>query len=189
MIVPGTYTVRVSGDGQSRSRPFTVVDDPRVGATQAELVASYDITKRTVAKLNALVGEVERIETMKSQISAASSRVKDNAKVKALSSSLQARLEAVRGELADVHSQADQITLHYPVKLYNQMLNVNRMAQSFEKGPTSQGEAIYQDLSGKIDAQFDRVRALEAGDLAAFNALLKDLGIPAVEIKAVKPIA
>ncbi len=189
MIVPGSYTIRVTADGQVRSRPFTVVDDPRVGSTQAELAASYDIQKRAVARLNALVGEVERIEEMKSQITAASSRVKDNARVKSLAASLRARLEAIRGELADVHSQADQITLHYPVKLYNQMLNVNRMAQSFEQGPTSQGEAIYQDLSGKIEAQFDRVRALEAGDLSAFNALLKELGIPAVEIKPVKPIA
>ncbi|MDQ2666634.1 MAG: glycosyl hydrolase [Gemmatimonadota bacterium] len=189
MIVPGTYTVRVSVDGMTRSHAFTVVDDPRVGATQEELVASYDIAKRTVTKLNALVTEVERIAEMKTQISAASARVKDNARVKSLSASLQARLEAIRGELADVHSQADQITLHYPVKLYNQMLNVNRMAQSFEKGPTSQGEAIYRDLSGKIDAQFDRVRALEAGDLSAFNVLLKELGIPAVEIKPVNPIA
>jgi hypothetical protein len=189
MIVPGTYSVRVTADNMVRSHVFTVLDDPRIGATQAELVASYDIAKRTVTKLNALVSEVERLDEMKSQVAAASSRVKDNARVKSLSASLQARLEAIRGELADVHSQADQITLHYPVKLYNQMLNVNRMAQSFEKGPTSQGEAIFQDLSGKIDAQFNRVRTLEAGDLSAFNSLLKELGIPAVEIKPVKPIA
>ena len=190
MIVPGTYSVRITVDSTVvRSRPFTVVDDPRVGATQAELAATYDFTKRVVGKLNALVDEVARIETMKSQISAASGRVKDNARVKSLAAALKGRLEAVRAELADVHSQADQITLHYPVKLYNQMLNVNRMAQSYEKGPTTQGEAIYLDMAGKIDAQFDRVRALEAGDLAAFNALLKELGIPAVELKVVKPIA
>ncbi len=190
MIVPGTYSVRVTVDSVLvRSRPFTVIDDPRVGATQADLVATYDFSKRVVAKLNALVEETERIETMKSQISAASSRVKDNAKVKTFAASLTARLEAVRAELADVHSQADQITLHYPVKLYNQMLNVNRMAQSYEKGPTTQGEAIFLDMSGKIDAQFNRVKALESGDLTTFNALLKELGIPAVEVKLPKPIA
>ena len=190
VIVPGAYSVRITVDSSTvRARPFTVVDDPRVGATQAELVATYDFSKRVVGKLNALVEEVERIETMKSQISGASSRVKDNARVKSLSASLKARLEAVRAELADVHSQADQITLHYPVKLYNQMLNVNRMAQSYEKAPTTQGEAIYLDMSRKIDAQFDRVRALESGDLATFNALLKELGVPAVEVKPAKPIA
>ncbi len=190
MIVPGTYSVRLTVDSAVvRTKPFTVIDDPRVGATQAELVATYDFSKRVVGKLNALVDEVERIETMKSQISGASGRVKDNARVKSLANSLKARLEAVHAQLADVHSQADQITLHYPVKLYNQMLNVNRMAQSYEKGPTSQGEAVLLDLSGKIDAQFDLVRKLEAGDLATFNALLKELGLPAVEIKPPKPIA
>src|SRR5213082_560933 len=81
---------------------------------------------------------------------------------------LRARLEAIRAELADVHSQADQITLHYPVRPYNQLLNVNRMAQSFEKGPTTQSQAVLRELGGQVDAQITRLKALESSDLAAF---------------------
>ena len=192
MIIPGTYSVRLTVDSQTRTRPFRVVDDPRIGATPAELAATFDLTTQTVSKLNQLADEVRRIESMQEQLSAREGQVKGQpyaARVATMATALRHRLEAIRAELADVHSQADQITLHYPVKLYNQLLNVNRMAQSFDKGPTEQSVTVYRDLAGKVDAQLDRLRALESSDLAAFNALMKELNVPAVTVKEVKPIA
>ena len=88
-----------------------------------------------------------------------------------------------------MHSRSNQITLHYPVKLYNQLLNVNRMAQSFDRGPTTQSEAVYRDLAGRVDAQLGRLRALEASDVAAFNRLLKELDVPGVTVREVRPIS
>ena len=192
MIPPGNYSVRLTANGQTITRPFTVVDDPRVGASQAELVATYEYTKRTVDKINQLGDAVRRIETMQSQLTARADQAKGQPyadRVSAMATPLRNRLEAIRSELADVHSHADQITLHYPVKLYNQWLNVNRMAQSFDKGPTQQAGGVYTDLAGRTDAQLERLRALEAGDLAKFNDMLRELNVPAVVLPAVKPIA
>ncbi|MEP6621679.1 MAG: glycosyl hydrolase [bacterium] len=192
MIVPGSYTVRLSAGGKTLDRKFNVVDDPRIGATQAELVASYDLAKITVDKLNALGEQVGRIETMQKQLAARAEQAKGQpyaARVEAASTTLRGKLEAVRAELADVHSHADQITLHYPVKLYNQLLNVNRMALSFDKGPTDQAGAVYRDLSGKVDVQFERLRTLESGDISAFNKMMEELKMPAVTVQVMKPIA
>ena len=192
MIVPGTYSVRLTAAGKSLTRQFQVVDDPRIGATQAELVASFDLAKKTVDKLNALSEQVGRIETMQKQLAARAQQAKGQPgaeRVNAAATALRGRLEAIRAELADVHSHADQITLHYPVKLYNQLLNVNRMALSFDTGPTEQAGAVYRDLAGKVDVQFEKLRALEAGDITAFNRLMEELKMPAVTVQVVKPIA
>jgi photosystem II stability/assembly factor-like uncharacterized protein len=201
MIVPGTYAVRLTVPGSAdpslrsgltQTQNFTVIDDPRVGATAAELAATYDYAQRTVAKLNELVETVQRIESIQSQLDQRVSQTKGQPYADRIASAarpLRAKLEAVRAELADVHSQADQITLHYPVKLYNQMLNVNRMAQSFEKGPTTQAESVLRDMSGKIDAQIGRLHALEGADVTAFNRLLEELHVPGVTVREVKPIS
>jgi photosystem II stability/assembly factor-like uncharacterized protein len=189
MLAPGTYTVRLTVGGRSETRPFTVVDDPRVGASPPELAATLDFAQRTVAKTNELVETVQRIADMQKQLA---DRVAQTAKqpyasrVAQPARALRARLEAIRAELADVHSQADQITLHYPVKPYNQLLNVNRMAQSFEKGPTTQSQSVLRELGSQVDAQIARLKALEAGDLAAFNKLMKELDVPAVTVEAAK---
>ena len=103
--------------------------------------------------------------------------------------SLKGRLEAIRAQLADVHSEADQITLHYPVRPYNQLLNVNRMAQSFERGPTEQAGRIYQSLADQVDALIARERAIETQDVQAFNAMLREVSLPAVSVEEIKPIS
>ena len=48
---------------------------------------------------------------------------------------------------------------------------------------------MFRDLGSKVDAQLDRLRALEAGDLAAFNAMMRELNVPAVTVEQPKPIA
>ena len=190
-IVPGDYTVRLTAAGVTRTQRFTVVDDPRIGATPEQLAASYVFGTQVVAKLNELGDAVRRIETMQKQIGEREAQVKgepSSARVSAASAPLKAQLESVRAALADVHSQADQITLHYPVRPYNQLLNVNRMAQSYEHGPTEQGAVVLRMLSAQVDAQLARLRQLEAGDVQAFNRLLDDAKVRGVSVDPPRPI-
>jgi photosystem II stability/assembly factor-like uncharacterized protein len=191
MVVPGRYTVRLTVNGRATSQQFSVVDDPRVHATQAELIATYDLASRTVAKINDVTDAVERIGKVQKALSERASQVKGAPYAKRVDSaatSLKGRLEAIRAQLADVHSEADQITLHYPVRPYNQLLNVNRMAQSFERGPTEQAGRIYQALADQVDALIARERGIESQDVQAFNAMLRQLDVPAVAVEVVKPI-
>jgi len=135
---------------------------------------------------------VARIEKLQKALTSTASQTKGAAYAKRVDSaatSLKGRLEAIRAQLADVHSHADQITLHYPVRPYNQLLNVNRMAQSFERGPTEQAGKIYQALSGQVDALIARERTLETQDVQALNAMLRELNVPVVPVEAAKPIA
>jgi photosystem II stability/assembly factor-like uncharacterized protein len=191
MVLPGQYTVRLTANGQTRTQSFQVVDDPRVGATRAELAASHDLATRTVGTLNAISDNVKRIQSLQQQLTARADQTKGApyaARVATAAAGLKGKLEAIRAELADVHSERDQITLHYPVKLYNQLLNVNRMAQSFDKGPTEQSVSVYRDLAGKVDALVARERTLESGELGAFNQMMRELNVPAVGVEQGKPI-
>ena len=191
VVVPGEYTVRLTADGVTRSQRFRVVDDPRMGATPEQLAAGYAFNTEVIAKLNQLGDEVRHIETMQRQITEREAAAKGSpaaARVSAAARPLRAQLEAVRASLADVHSQADQITLHYPVRPYNQLLNVNRMAQSYERGPTEQGRTVFRDLAAQVDASLARLHALEAGDVSAFNRMLEELKVPAVAVEVQKPI-
>ncbi|HVN69541.1 MAG TPA: hypothetical protein VMU38_07840 [Candidatus Binatia bacterium] len=54
LVPPGTYTVRLSVDGKSYTRPATVRRDPRISASDADLRAQYDLA-RTILALEAQV--------------------------------------------------------------------------------------------------------------------------------------
>ena len=97
---------------------------------------------------------------------------------------IKAKLEAIRDSLVEIHSHADQITLHYPVRYYNMLLSLAGMVQSADAAPTDQEGGIYREIAPKVDQQIARLRAIESGDLAAFNALMRELNVPAVMVAA-----
>jgi len=112
------------------------------------------------------------------KVQAYAKRVADAAKP------MKAKLDAIRDSLVEIHSHADQITLHYPVRYYNMLLSLAGMVQSADAAPTDQEGGIYREIAPKVDQQVAKLRAVESGDLAAFNALMKELNVPAVMVAA-----
>lgn len=54
LVLPGTYTVRLTVDGHSESQPLVVKMDPRVKASRADLVALYNAEEKMAASLSTL---------------------------------------------------------------------------------------------------------------------------------------
>ena len=61
------------------------------------------------------------------------------------------------------------------------------MVASADGPPTASSYAVYDELAGRIDAELAKLKAVLDTDLAAFNTLVRDKGVPAVVLK--KPAA
>jgi photosystem II stability/assembly factor-like uncharacterized protein len=191
MVKPGNYSVRLTVDGKTSTQPFVVVNDPRSSATPAELQAQIAAWIQLRDKLDSTVSTAKRLETMEGQIDARLAQVAKQpyeSRVTAAGKPLRAKLEAIRAELVEVHSHADEITLHYPVKLYNMMLTLNGQLLTGDNAPTASQLESLKDLSGQVDAQLQKLRLLESTDVGAFNRLMKELDVPAVSVKDAKVV-
>jgi hypothetical protein len=190
-VQPGKYTVRLTAEGKSYTQPFVVVDDPRTSVSLADLQAQAAAWFRLRDALDSTVTSARQIETMEKQLDQRVEQVKKApyaSRVSGAAKPLRAKLEAVRAELVEVHSHADEITLHYPVKLYNMMLTLNIQLITGDNAPTQSQLESLKDLSGKVDAQLQKLRELENGDVGAFNRLMKELDVPAVSVKSAKVV-
>jgi hypothetical protein len=190
-VLPGTYSVRLTVGGQSFTQPFIVVNDPRTtvtpGAQQAQLAAWQQLRDH----IDSTVEASKNIETMQDQVDARIAQVKGQSyasRVENAGKPLRAKMEEIRDALIEVHSHADEITLHYPVKLYNMMLTLNGQLLTGDAAPTQSQMEQLKDLSGKVDAQLQKLQALENSDVAGFNKLMKELDVPAVMVKAPKVV-
>lgn len=186
-VSPGAYTVRLSVRGQTLSKPFVVRGDPRLTTTQADYDAQLALALQVQSKTNELSDAARRILDIEHALDARVSDTKGQPYAKRVSDAvkpLHERLETIRDSLVEIHSHADQITLHYPVRYYNMLLSLAGMVQSADAAPTAQEGGIYRDLAPKIDQQLGRLRSIETNELAAFNALLKELNVPGVMVKA-----
>lgn len=190
-VLPGTYTVRLTADGKSYTQPFTVVNDPRATIPAADQHANLAAWSQLRDRIDSTVDASKAIQTMQSQLEARIKQVKDEvyaSRVKAAGKPLNAKMQAILEELIEIHSHADEITLHYPIKLYNMMLTLNGELLTGDAAPTQSQVEQLKDLSGKVDSQLQLLHQLENGDVAAFNRLIKELNVPAVTVKAPKVV-
>jgi photosystem II stability/assembly factor-like uncharacterized protein len=186
-LSPGAYTVRLTIGGQTRTRPFVVRGDPRLATTQAEYAAQLALALDVQRKTNELSDAVQRILDFKHALDDRIADTKSQAYAKRVADAakpIKAKLDVIRDSLVEIHSHTDQITLHYPVRYYNMLLSLAGMVQSADAAPTAQEGGIYRELAPKVDQQIARLRSIETTDLAGFNALMKELNVPAVMVAA-----
>jgi hypothetical protein len=65
---PGDYSVRMTVDGQSQTRPFTVLKDPAITTSVAEMATSTRTQIRIRDGMNRTVDMINRLEIMRKQV-------------------------------------------------------------------------------------------------------------------------
>src|SRR5207237_9554350 len=91
IVPPGRYSVRITVGGQSRTQRFTVVNDPRVTTSAADLAAQYAFALQIHEHIDTLVSAVERVQQAESQLASWTDWTKnrpEGARVKAQADSL-----------------------------------------------------------------------------------------------------
>jgi len=68
LAAPGPYTVRMTAGGETLSRSFEVLKDPRIAASQSDLEASTAAQVRVRDAMNESVAVINHIEVMRKQI-------------------------------------------------------------------------------------------------------------------------
>jgi len=183
LVPPGHYTVRLTVAGRSYTQPLIVERDPRVTTPTADLEAQQALWNDARDRVRAIVEQTTRIDAMERELKAwqANTRGQPYApRIDAAVPPLLAKLEAVRDSIMDVHYHADEISGHFPVVLYNQWLTFDMELVTGDAAPTPAQRQMYADLAKRTDSQLAKLRGIETGDLAAFNALVKQLNVPAI---------
>ena len=57
------------------------------------------------------------------------------------------------------------------------LLTMNYMVQGAHAGPTEADQKSFEMLSGRLDAQLERMRAVEQGPVARLEALVHQVGM------------
>lgn len=171
LVLPGTYTLKLSANGATRSCAFEVAKDPRSTATAADLAAALDLGLRTRALIDALHGTVNRIRTARAQMKTIADRLGDDAFGRELAESfrsLEARMGAVEGELVQVKLGSSEGMLRFPAML-NEQLDSFRSGLESDAPPTRAQLSLFEDFSKRLQAQLAIWRGLVATDIPALN--------------------
>jgi hypothetical protein len=185
-VVPGTYQVKLTVDGESMVQSFEVKKDLRIETTQADFAKQLDLLLKIRDKFSETSEAILQIRDARKQIDDITTRLKDQPSGKAIADaaqSLKAKLTAVEEELYQTRNQSSQDPLNYPIRLNNKLAALTGVAGSSDTAPTEQTYAVFDELVGKIDVQLKKFEETMRIDLPAFNKIVRDQDIPAVIVK------
>jgi photosystem II stability/assembly factor-like uncharacterized protein len=188
LAVPGRYQVRLTVDGRAQIQPFVVRKHPLyTDVTQADLEAQFALAIKLRDKVTEANNAVIEIRDLRKQTADRLAKSQDP-RLKAAGDTLVKNLTAVEEEIYQVRNQSGQDPLNFPIKLNNRLASLLGVVSRGDGRPIGNAAPIFNDLSGELKVQTERLRQVLARDLTALNAELKRLGMEAVTVEK-KPIA
>jgi photosystem II stability/assembly factor-like uncharacterized protein len=189
---PGSYSVRITANGETRTRPFTVGLDPRLladGITEAHLHEQFKLSSNVRDKVTEANTSVIKIRTIRDQVNKALEKVSARRKseIQALADALMKPLTLVEEEVYQVRNRSSQDPLNYPIKLNNKIAALMGIIESADNRPTDQTYQVFEELSKELDAQLDKMNATLKTELPRLNAALRREKVPEVDPNAKPP--
>jgi len=183
-IVPGNYQVKLSVDGQTFTEPFEVKADPRLTASAADYAKQLDLSLKIRDKLTETHNGIIQIREVKRQIDDLVKRVGPQSKpIADAGNALTKKLTEVEEALYQTKNQSSQDPLNFPIRLNNKLAALLGVVSRSETPPNEQSIAVFEELSGEINAQLQKLAGIMKTDVPAFNQLVREQNIPAIVVK------
>ncbi len=182
IIIPGTYTVKLTVDGKSYTQTFEAKKDPRINTTPEDFMSQLEIELQIRDKLTRTHEAIINIRSIRKQIDELAARI-DNKNVVEKAKALAAELTSVEEALYQTKNRANEDPLNFPIRLNNKMASLLGAIQSADARPTQQEQQVFEDINTGINGQLKKLDVIFTKDVPAFNKYVKDQDIPAVSIK------
>jgi hypothetical protein len=181
-ILPGNYTVRLTSAGQVSTVPLTITLDKRATFTLADRQAQYAAAERLKAmflRMSKVVGQINGLRAKAGQIAQDPSAPAD---VKASAAALTAKADALRKEIVAT-TEGGAITGEERLREHTD--EIYGAINSVEDRPTAYQLARIDALDRELRDVESQWAAMQAGDVAAFNAKLRAANLPPLTIAAI----
>jgi len=176
--------VRLTVDGQTLTQPFEVRPDPRLTTSAADYAKQLDLSLKIRDKLTETHNAIIQIRDVKKQVDDLIKRVGPQSKpIADAGNGLIKKLTEVEEALYQTKNQSSQDPLNFPIRLNNKLAALLGVVSRSETPPNDQSVAVYNELTGLIDAQLQKLAGIIKTDVPAFNQLVKEQSIPAIVVK------
>ncbi|HEX4681341.1 MAG TPA: hypothetical protein VH277_01460 [Gemmatimonadaceae bacterium] len=197
LALPGAYTVRLSVNGVTTTQHLTVLEDPDIRTTEADLVASTQASVRLRDDMNTAVDMINRLETMRKQIADQQKTNAAKPEIASVLADLEKKMFGVELKLL-TRSDMDSDDKYYvePFSPYMALIWLNGtistgagdVAGGADYAPTDASMAWLGDIEKQLDAAKSAYKSLVDGDLVAFNKSMEGKLPPVTEtVRAVIP--
>jgi photosystem II stability/assembly factor-like uncharacterized protein len=189
MALPGTYTARLTVDGQAFTTPVEVRLDPRVTVPGADLEEQLAFALALRADLAWLSGIVHDLRSVRDQVKARAGSIEGRSEAAPLAEAadaLVAKCDALEEKLHNPKAEVSYDILAMPggAKLYSRLAPLYSAVHDGDGGPTQGMRDVYVELKRELDALSGEWKAILETDVPALNAKARVLAPDFVTVPA-----
>ena len=183
---PGRYAVKLSVGGQELTQPLMLIKDPHSAGSDADIWAQFALLQASRGS-QATVGDmINQVEMVRKQLGDLGSVLQgaDAAAVRTAAGELDRKLIDFEENLFQIRVSGGQDGMRWPAKLLEKLRHLTSGVQQSDFAPTAQQIAVHQQFAEQIKDLRARYEQLLSSDIASFNAMLREKGIPNIVVRA-----
>jgi photosystem II stability/assembly factor-like uncharacterized protein len=155
VVVPGTYSVVLDYNGQKTQQSFTVVLDPRLHATQADLEARLALDLQIYADLDALDKDINQALAVRDKLQKA---IESKTVTGAQTSSVLASLNRDIDRVAAMQMKASEGSLMFETKLRDHLAYLSADVDLSYGRPAAAHYAVFKELDQQAKQAEQKLR-------------------------------
>jgi hypothetical protein len=178
LVPPGTYTVKLTIDGQEFSQPLTVLKDPNAGGGDSDIQKQWAMLLELRKDLESAADMINQIESIRGQLDNLKSLTRNNAEVRSAADELDKKLIDIEDNLIQrKFTGQGQDTVRFPPKLISKLNYLAGDVSSGDYPPTTQEVEVHTMFKTQLSALRKRLDEVAGADLSSFNRMLREKNI------------
>jgi photosystem II stability/assembly factor-like uncharacterized protein len=192
LALPGPYTLRLTVNGKKLMKRAVILPDPRVKVPTTDLQKQLKLLLAIRADISHLTDMVEQVRSLRTQLSAWESLLKENAKARpllVLAKSLIAKLNTFEAKLHNPRAEVtyDILAQRGGAQLYSRMIFLYEALKDADGPPTQGVQEVYAGQKKELASLEAELKTLITENLARVNERAKTLGVPNVIVPPAGP--
>ena len=186
LVLPGSYTVRLTALGQSHEQALEVAADPRTRIELAERRQLLGFQIQIRDRMSEIADMVEVIRAVRDQITARERLLQDDPEALDLlemGHDLVARLDEIEEKLHNPHAEVSYDILagrHGGAQLYSRLGWLFEATREQDLAPTQGMKEVGAEMAADLEEQRIALEEILTSGLEAMNQLTRDKGLPTV---------
>ena len=176
-VAPGDYRLTLAIDGKTFTQPLTVVMDPRVKASAADLQEQFDLSWRLYQLRLKLAPIGKKFDDIAEQLTKLKARAAERPDVTQKLEAFGQTLTKFGPPRPRQGAPPSLFVLESTIRLFDDI-------QGADAAPTAAVKSAVADLETKVGPTMDAWHKLIASDLPALNQQLKEAGFPEIKIES-----
>ncbi len=183
-VLPGTYTARLTVDGQPQERQFEVKLDPTLKVSVEQLKAAHALAAEAVALASNVNDMLRGYDAVKMQLGARKKSMKQLKQEQSpeLAKSWKTLEKALEEEMNRLTRAEDKPFWSQGPRLSNRVFGLGSEVDDALAGPTAAQQAYFGEIKAECEEAFRRYDRFVGEALPAFNQALQTAGVAPLAI-------